>query len=219
MLEHSERSTLLGVIGGLGRYPGLMWLSVRRSRAGRSPRPGRSPREEGAAAVEFALVLPVLILILFGIIDYGLYFGDALDTRSGVASATRQAVVDNFDATCSPPGSFAANSDSGYLACMVESRTAPLAGKTYVKVILPTDPANPGSNATGWYAGAPVVVCEATVVTGVTGYVPLPTGGVIHTRLVAEIEQHDDDASLPDVGGDDAPAGFGWDWCAPAATP
>jgi Flp pilus assembly protein TadG len=202
---------LFAVIRGHGRYPCLMRMTVRRARA------GRSSRDDGAAAVEFALVLPLLILILFGIIDYGLYFGDALDTRSGVASATRQAIVDNFT-TCSPPGSFGANSDSGYLACMVESRTAPLAGKTYVKVILPTDPANPASD-TGWYPGAPVVVCEATVVTGVTGYVPLPTGGVIRTRLVSEIEQHANDASLADIGGADAPSGFDWDWCTPAATP
>jgi TadE-like protein len=203
---------LIAVNCGRGRYPCVMRLTLRRARA------GRSPRDEGAAAVEFALVLPVLILILFGIIDYGLYFGDALDTRSGVASATRQAVVDNFDATCLPSsGSAPLDPDVGHLVCMVESRTAPLAGKTYVDVILPTDPANPGSNDTGWFAGASVVVCEATVVTGVTGYVPLPTNGVIHTRLVAQIEQHTDTTTLNESGGFDFTPPGGWSWCTPAS--
>jgi Flp pilus assembly protein TadG len=178
----------------------------------------RRRSEDGAAAVEFALVLPVLILILFGIIDYGLYFGDALDTRSGVASATRQAVVDNFDQTCSPAaGAAPLAPDVGYLVCMVESRTDPLAGKTYVDVLLPTDPNNPGSTDTGWYPGGALVVCEATVVTGVTGYVPLPTNGVIRTRLVAQIEQHPDAATIDEVGGFDFTPPGGWSWCTPAS--
>jgi Flp pilus assembly pilin Flp len=180
--------------------------------------PDDERRDAGAAAVEFALVLPVLVLILFGIIDYGLYFGNALDTRSGVASATRQGVVDNFDATCPAPAGFAPGSDSGHLACMVEARTDPLAGKTYVKVILPTDATNPSSTDTGWYQGESVVVCEATAAIGVTGYVPLPNKGVIRVRLVSEIEQHPADATQPDAGGaDDTPPG-GWDpWCTAAS--
>lgn len=181
-------------------------------------RPDDPCRDAGAAAVEFALVLPVLLLILFGIIDYGLYFGNALDTRSGVATATRQAVVDNFDTTCTPPGAFPVGSDSGYLACMVEARTDPLAGKTYVKVILPTDPTNPASTETGWYAGQSVVVCEATVAVGVTGYVPLPTNGVIRVRLVSQIEQHPSDTTQVDAGGSDATPPGGWDsWCTAAS--
>ncbi len=34
--------------------------------------------DQGAAAVEFALVVPILVILLFGIIDYGLYFTNAL---------------------------------------------------------------------------------------------------------------------------------------------
>ena len=138
-----------------------------------------------------------------------------LDTRSGVASATRQAVVDNFDQSCAGPGSLKV--DVAHLVCMVEARTAPLAGKTYVYVILPNNPANPETIDTGWYAGLPVVVCEATVVTGVTGYVPLPTNGVIHTRLVAQIEQHNDAATVDEPSGFDATPPGGWSWCTPAS--
>jgi Flp pilus assembly protein TadG len=45
----------------------------------------RRSDERGAAAVEFALILPVLMLILFGIIEWSLMFKDSLT----VASATR----------------------------------------------------------------------------------------------------------------------------------
>jgi Flp pilus assembly protein TadG len=43
-------------------------------------------REEGAAAVEFALVLPILLVLVFGIIEFGmiLYF------QGVVASASRE---------------------------------------------------------------------------------------------------------------------------------
>jgi Flp pilus assembly pilin Flp len=48
--------------------------------------------EDGAAAVEFALVLPVLVLLLFGIIEFGMTFRDSLTvtsaTRSGVRTAS-----------------------------------------------------------------------------------------------------------------------------------
>ncbi|HEY5202892.1 MAG TPA: TadE/TadG family type IV pilus assembly protein [Acidothermaceae bacterium] len=189
------------------RLVGRRWSSCAHARVQR--------RDSGAAAVEFALVLPILLLIVFGIIDYGLYFGNSLDTRSGVATVTRQAVVNNFDTTCPVPVGFALGSDSGYLACMVEARTDPLGGTTFVKVILPTDPA---SNKTGWYEGESVVVCEATVAVGVTGYVPLPTNGVIRVRLVSQIEQHPMDATQPDVGGSDATPPGGWDsWCTAAS--
>ncbi|WP_105033227.1 TadE/TadG family type IV pilus assembly protein [Arthrobacter ruber] len=47
-----------------------------------------SSRERGAAAVEFALLLPVLILILLGIME----FGRAFNTQAVLTGAARESV-------------------------------------------------------------------------------------------------------------------------------
>jgi Flp pilus assembly protein TadG len=52
----------------------------------RPPRRGRKARDRGSVAVEFALVLPVLLLILFGIID----FGRALNAQIELTGAARE---------------------------------------------------------------------------------------------------------------------------------
>ena len=57
-------------------------------------------RDQGAAAVEFALVVPILVFMLFGIIDYGLYFTNSLAVRAGVSDAARQISVGNFSSSC-----------------------------------------------------------------------------------------------------------------------
>ena len=50
-------------------------------------RPAASkPRDRGAAAVEFALLLPVVLLLLFGIVDFGL----ALKAQITITQAARE---------------------------------------------------------------------------------------------------------------------------------
>jgi Flp pilus assembly protein TadG len=44
---------------------------------------------EGAAAIEFALVLPVLLLILFAILDYGWYFTQQILLLNAVQQGAR----------------------------------------------------------------------------------------------------------------------------------
>ena len=51
----------------------------------RPPARGRTARDRGSVAVEFALVLPVLLLILFGVID----FGRALNAQIELTGAAR----------------------------------------------------------------------------------------------------------------------------------
>lgn len=66
-----------------------------------------SKSEHGAAAIEFALVLPVLLLLLFGIIEFGLLlFNKAVLTnaaregaRFGIVSATPRKTDDEIEDT------------------------------------------------------------------------------------------------------------------------
>ena len=52
--------------------------------------------DDGASAVEFALILPLLLVLVFGIIDYGWWFGETLGLRSGVREAARLSAVNEI---------------------------------------------------------------------------------------------------------------------------
>ena len=62
----------------------------------------RSRRHRGAAAVEFALIVPLLVMILFGIIE----FGYAFYVQASVAGAARVGVR-NYSINYSQPSSSA----------------------------------------------------------------------------------------------------------------
>jgi Flp pilus assembly protein TadG len=51
-------------------------------------RPGNGARDRGAAAVEFALLLPVLLLVVFGLVD----LGRALNAQITLTQAAREGV-------------------------------------------------------------------------------------------------------------------------------
>jgi len=53
----------------------------------------RRGQDEGASAVEFALVVLPLLLIVFGIINFGVIFGQQLALNNGVRQGVRMAVV------------------------------------------------------------------------------------------------------------------------------
>lgn len=53
----------------------------------------RTRDDDGAAAVEFALILPVFCLLLFGLIEFGFYFYTAETTSSAARETARRVVV------------------------------------------------------------------------------------------------------------------------------
>jgi Flp pilus assembly protein TadG len=61
-----------------------------------STQPHRIEREEGQAMVEFALVLPVLAMLLLGIAQFGIAFNHYLTLTDAVRAGARQAAVSRF---------------------------------------------------------------------------------------------------------------------------
>ena len=54
-------------------------------------------RERGASLVEFAILAPLLIVLVFGVIDFSWVFAQNLGVRSGAREAARIAAVDFGD--------------------------------------------------------------------------------------------------------------------------
>ena len=54
----------------------------------------RKNRDEGASVVEFAVVLPLLLLLVFGIMEAGWAFAQQVEVRNAAREGARLAVVD-----------------------------------------------------------------------------------------------------------------------------
>jgi Flp pilus assembly protein TadG len=57
--------------------------------AARPRRVHRAQREDGAAAIEFALVLPVLVIVVLGIVTGGLSYSNAIGVQNAVREGAR----------------------------------------------------------------------------------------------------------------------------------
>lgn len=145
----------------------------------------RSHGDDGAAAVEFALVSSLLFVLVFGIIQYGFYFNDSMDVRQGVREASRMGVVRNFatDSRCT-----SASDDMAKLRCTTVVQVNPgvtaaqlTAGTSgvFVKVVRPST----------WAKTQPLIVCAVTKSSGATGLLPMPGDGYVSATTQMSIEQ------------------------------
>ncbi len=178
-------------------------LSSDRSRSGR-----------GAAAVEFALVSLIFFPVLFGLLDYGLWFSDSIGARSGVREAVRRAVVQADVGTPCSTGVYKGKSYPTQLdkmRCVANVEIGAISGPTYVMVKTGTD---------GWTKRKPLIVCAMVKSDGVTGITPIPRDRIIFTKTRMSIEV---DTTKPtgaagtgvQSSSDTLPAGFAstWSWC------
>ena len=152
---------------------------------------------KGASAVEFALVAPMLFLVLFGTLQYGLYFFDAHGTRTGVREAAREGVVKTFSA-CGGE-----SAELPKLKCTTKDLIDAITGPTAVKVHAPN----------GWQRGEPLVVCAMVKSEGAVGLLPMPNGGLITSKTQMSIEVEGVSPPNPLTTSDAALSGADWTWC------
>lgn len=79
----------------------------------RGPRNGHTARDRGAAAVEFALCLPILLLLVFGIIDFGRMLNAQLTLTEAAREGARLAALGDSNADVQARSEAAAPALSG----------------------------------------------------------------------------------------------------------
>lgn len=160
------------------------------------PSLSRRGPESGAAALEFALVSTAFFTLVFGMIQYGLWFNDALNTRQGVREGARSGVVESF------PSCDAKTTSSDKLRCHTRDLVGAITGPVYVRVAAPS----------GWSTGKPLTVCAMVKSDGGVGLLPMPDDGWITSKTQMSIEQDALAAGWTDAA-DTLPSGVDWTWC------
>ena len=84
----------------------------------------RAQGDDGAALVEFALVMPLLFLLLFGIVEFGINMNDYQSLRQGVRDAARQAVVADYGTGSCAPANATAAANSAAVQCTARRSSA-----------------------------------------------------------------------------------------------
>jgi hypothetical protein len=137
----------------------------------------------GTTIVEFAIVLPIFLALVFGIFEYGMRMHEVNAIRTGSEEGARAAAVGGPHGFTPEPGCNLTGIGSGTAAadviCYTKERTGLDPAKTRVSV----------STDGGYAIGADIVICvqyQHESITGLTEIVPLGdrTGSAQHQARI-----------------------------------
>lgn len=158
--------------------------------------------------VEFALVAPVLCLLLFGVIDFGLVLSDDIGLKQGVREAARQGAVAEFGSSKGCPLFAGGSDDMKRLACLTKARSD--MDEASVRVAIRFADAD-GEAVDDPGVGDALLVCATAPMESRTGFFsPVMGGRHLKSKVVMRIEVSSGDfAPFTEVD----TSGAGWSWC------
>lgn len=130
----------------------------------------------GAVAVEFALILPILMLLIFGIVQYGMYFWARSSAITAAREGARRASVGDF-ATCSDFRTFVRGQlDGGEVSGSSATVTRTILGK------------GTGNLLTNTFQAGDTMRISVQFNAFNMGLLPLPAGGTISINTSSRVE-------------------------------
>jgi len=145
-------------------------------------------------------VLPILLLVVFGIIDFGISFGNYESVRSGTREAARLGVVNDLTnaPACSingtvitPPSNPTTASDAtNALVCLAKDRIGLSGTETKIRISI-----------TGQAVGDDLEVCASFPVTALNGFTaPFLSGRILTSSVTMRLEQVPEFDSFSETG-------------------
>lgn len=159
--------------------------------------------ERGASAVEMALVLPILVLLLAGVVDFGLVFNDLMAMRQGVGAGVRQGIVAQAGSSggCTITGAAGATTETRKLMCLTKGLVGLDEAQSRTMVSFP------GSKV----RGGTMILCQQYPLESATTMFDALMGGELKAKVEMRIEQ---DLSAFSSASETALPGSDWSWCA-----
>ena len=178
--------------------------------------------ERGQGLVEFALILPVVLLVLVGIIEFGAVYSKIISMRQGIREAGRQGSVANWGST-SACGLVGVTSGGGTpttdnvmkLMCLAKDQ-AGVGDGVRIKVLFADDSIqNPTTASPSYVVGHSIVICAIYPLQSLTGLMqPFLDNRFATTKAAFRIEKTTTPAGGSETGGyETPPPGKDWSWC------
>jgi hypothetical protein len=141
--------------------------------------------------VEAALITPILLLLIFGAIDFGTLYNQNLAIHQGTSAGARQAIVSTSPGppggggggwgpgNCQTTSNIVANTDGYDLICFTKNRIGLNEANVRVSIQF----------AVPWTMGQGVTFCTMYPATSTTGALSSFLSGVLSSKVEMRIEQ------------------------------